>query len=186
MGRYTLLRVESRSGLLGRLLDVLPGVETVGTLDDVTADEDTKQTVLAKITATLGPPLREYGLLAAGGSMIAAGLSAVGLWWYRRRGDDTADVPDWADYGDVEHSETILDAESPSDDPQPEPSGRVDDRSDVEWATRDETSEQDEPTRTDSDTERASEPIDAAPLFGIAFLAITGAIVRWVKRGPTR
>jgi hypothetical protein len=170
MGRYTLLRVESRSGLLGRLLDILPGVETVGTLDDVTADGDTDPTVLGKITAAIGPPIREYGLLAGGGSMIAAGLSAVGLWWYRRRGDDTADVPDWDKDETEEPGETGLNQDSTADDHQPEPSGRVDDKSDAERTTRDET----------------SEPVDAAPLLGLAFLAVTGAIVRWVKRGPTR
>lgn len=89
---------------------------------------------------------------------------------------------------DSSDGQTVLGDEMPK--PQKEPPGRSEDR-DVEWTTRTESSapEPDEP-----DTESASESddsdtavdprdqVDVAPLLGIAFLAVSGAVVRWVQR----
>ena len=75
---------------------------------------------------------------------------------------------------------------------KPEPRGRTEgDRSDVEWMARDTTpaaepaaGESDEfaPREAESETDsRPTESVDAAPLLGAAFLAVTGAVVKWLQ-----
>jgi hypothetical protein len=87
--------------------------------------------------------------------------------------------------------------ESESRDESPKPKGRTEDRSDVEWTTRETTPsrepsaeefelterlDQAEPTGTgDEADQRPTESVDAAPLLGVAFVALTGAVVRWVQ-----
>jgi len=80
-----------------------------------------------------------------------------------------------------------------------EPHGRAEgDRTDVEWETRDtapapepETAEQPDElaeSETTEDETRPTESVDAAPLLGVAFLAVTGAVVKWLQgdtEGPT-
>jgi len=86
-------------------------------------------------------------------------------------------------------------AEQATDEPEPDHRGRAEgDRSDIEWTTRDPTPaaepsarESDEPepevgeSDADEDEPRPTEPIDAAPLLGAAFLAVTGAVVKWLQ-----
>lgn len=95
-------------------------------------------------------------------------------------------------------------ADGPSEDrsaaePDVEPHGRAEgDRTDIEWTTREPTPNSepvtpDEPSVEDStapvadeadgDDERPTEPVDAAPLLGAAFLAVTGAVVKWLQAG---
>lgn len=78
------------------------------------------------------------------------------------------------------------------------PSRAEGDRSEVEWTTKDRTpasepsaddtpaepegEEPTEPEESDEET-RPGESIDAAPLLGVAFVAVTGAVVRWLQNG---
>lgn len=70
-----------------------------------------------------------------------------------------------------------------------EPASRREKREDVEWAPKWSDSppepsidaDDDEPAAEDPDASRPGESIDAAPLLGIAFVAVTGAIVRWAQ-----
>jgi len=88
---------------------------------------------------------------------------------------DEADTDEAAEAGE---SETVS-----------EPAGRTDDREDVEWTTKWETeprpgtdeSEDADVSEPDEDESHTSESIDVAPLLGIAFVAVTGAVVRWVR-----
>lgn len=76
-------------------------------------------------------------------------------------------------------------------DDTPERSRTEGDRSDVEWTTRETTpaadDEGDEPSpdvtesADDEDEPRATESVDAAPLLGVAFLAVSGAVVEWLQ-----
>lgn len=152
-----------------------------------------------------GSPVREYGLLGVGVSFVMLGAATVGIWWYRRQSTDgppEAETPPPATTVDSEtsasgpvtapstpsteptESSTVLDAAEESED---------DDNDDIEWTTRG-GSEPTEPTdssdeRPDSDDEpvvtgedrRPSESVDVAPLLGVAFIAVSGAIVRWIQ-----
>ena len=86
----------------------------------------------------------------------------------------------------------------PADDgvgEEPGPRGRTEgDRTDVEWAPRDTTptnepetvsepAERAEPGITDEDDARPAESVDAAPLLGAAFLALSGVVVKWLQSG---
>lgn len=85
-------------------------------------------------------------------------------------------------------------------DADDDPPGRTEDREEVEWTTPTETvstadpksqpsAEPDEsapesPPETD-EAETPADPrdqVDVAPLLGVAFLAVSGAVVRWVQR----
>lgn len=77
-------------------------------------------------------------------------------------------------------------------DTDAEPAGRSEDREDVEWEPKWSDSPPEPSIDTaevedgDDDTEdidepRSGESVDAAPLLGIAFIAVTGALVRWAK-----
>lgn len=166
--------------------------------------------------------VRTYGLLGAGVSLILLGVATVGIWLYRRRGGDgeTSETPPpTTELGAAagETSETEIPAPSgepeppggePADDEgesaaePPEPKGRTEDRSDVEWTTRDRAATDESETATDeseaaadkleaaadesetaagSDNQPPTEPVDAAPLLGVAFIAVTGAVVRWMQ-----
>ncbi|GGN85645.1 hypothetical protein [Haloarcula pellucida] len=79
---------------------------------------------------------------------------------------------------------TVLDEEPTPEDA--EPNGRTEDRSNVEWATKDARDRQTESESGDAET--ADEPtprpggsVDVAPLLGVAFLAVSGAVVRWIQ-----
>ena len=99
--------------------------------------------------------------------------------------DGDADGADSADADDRDESDT-------------EPTGRREDREDVEWAPKWDDSppepsvdadavedEDEDEDKADGETDepRPGESVDAAPLLGIAFIAITGAIVRWAQGG---
>ena len=101
--------------------------------------------------------------------------------------DDDERVP--TDDDDDTDGQTVLGDEMP--DVDAEPPSRSEDRDDVEWTTRTDpvSPEPDEPdveSATESDaSEPAADPrdqIDVAPLLGVAFLAVSGAVVRWVQR----
>ncbi len=82
--------------------------------------------------------------------------------------------------------------EAGTDDGDTEPAGRSGDREDVEWEPK-WTDSPPEPSidaaevengdddAEDVDEPRAGESVDAAPLLGIAFIAVTGALVRWAR-----
>jgi len=92
---------------------------------------------------------------------------------------------------------SIAQSDEEADEPATEPRGRTEaDHSDVEWTTRDTTpterstsDEADElpPDETelsaDEDESRPTESVDAAPLLGAAFLALSGAVVKWLQSG---
>lgn len=70
--------------------------------------------------------------------------------------------------------------------------GRTDDRDDVEWTTKwdqkpRESTEEPESVEPDAGPDepspRTTESVDVAPLLGVAFIAISGAIVRWLQGG---
>jgi len=163
--------------------------------------------------------VKRYGLLGLGASMIALGIATVGLWVYRRRKSDSDETPPPAsEVGTVEPSpspgptpstgeageidetgpspdETELSIVTPDDEEGP-PFGRTEDRTDVEWTTRDRTeaadedetvdetepgATADEPETGDDETTRAGESVDVAPLLGVAFVAVSGAVVRWLQ-----
>ena len=90
---------------------------------------------------------------------------------------------------------SIVTSEAESE-PEPEsaPAGRTEgDRSDVEWTTKDRSGEQEANEETESPPEPDEEAdeseddrresVDAAPLLGVAFVAVTGAVVRWLQSG---
>ncbi|MBX0286040.1 hypothetical protein EGH22_06855 [Halomicroarcula sp. F28] len=95
---------------------------------------------------------------------------------------------------DTESSTPSPSIVTPDESPEPEqePAGRTEgDRSDVEWETRDTTpasererggepDEQPEP-ETPDDEPRPTESVDVAPLLGAAFLAVSGAVVKWLQ-----
>jgi|GEM_PF-950498 hypothetical protein len=92
-------------------------------------------------------------------------------------------------------SPSAVTPDEPSETAQ-EPRGRTEgDRSDVEWEPRDTTPASEPETtgesavddskgpETHDDEPRPTEPIDAAPLLGAAFLAVSGAVVKWLQSG---
>ena len=84
------------------------------------------------------------------------------------------------------------DEDAPTEDESDDHATRSEDREDTEWTTKWDTSPA-EPESDDDDTETASEAeeptrpasdsVDVAPLLGVAFLAVSGAVARWVKGG---
>jgi len=159
-----------------------------------------------------GSVVKTYGLLGLGVSMVMLGIATVGIWVYRRRtsSDGESETPPPATGLDTAGTApTASEPESPTAVPErsdrsiaepderdvSEPQGRVEaDRSDVEWEPRDtapasEPAIADEPAVAESvsdeadEESRPTEPIDAAPLLGAAFLAATGAVVRWLQSG---
>jgi len=77
-------------------------------------------------------------------------------------------------------------------EPESAPAGRTEgDRSDVEWTTKDRSAENESdetPSEPDAGADETSEDgpggsVDAAPLLGVAFVAVTGAVVRWLQSG---
>lgn len=188
---------DDSGGLVDRVKPDTGLTETVVPETDV-LDEETASVV------------REYGLLGAGVSFVVAGLVSVGLWAYKRRsGDGEAETPPPATEFEPESTtpaptETSLGEESGSrsgagsmsEDSTPEPAGRTEaDREDVEWTTRDrepspassevETGvgvERDDEAESDEDpVPRPGESLDPAPLLGMAFIAVSGALVRWLQ-----
>lgn len=154
-----------------------------------------------------GSAVREYGLLGVGIAFVALGIATVGIWWYQRRsGEGSSDVetlppatefessgepstPAPAD-DDTETDELnlVLDRDEEEGGTESESAGRAEERDDVEWEPKWSGSPP-EPSPDADDDESADEPragesVDAAPLLGIAFIAITGALVRWA-RGDT-
>ncbi|MFC6756055.1 MULTISPECIES: hypothetical protein [Haloarcula] len=99
--------------------------------------------------------------------------------------------------GETEPSPSIVRPDE-RDEPAQEPKGRTEgDRSDVEWEPRDtapageaETTDEsavDDSTGPETDDEpRPTESVDAAPLLGAAFLAVSGAVVKWLQSGDER
>ncbi|MDS0281207.1 hypothetical protein [Haloarcula onubensis] len=101
---------------------------------------------------------------------------------------------------DETESDTVLSRPGEQSDEEAEPErGRIEgDRTDVEWTTRDTTPDE-EPEATpselepsapgpaepsaDEDRARPTESVDAAPLLGAAFLALSGAVVKWLQSG---
>lgn len=224
MGSYTFLRVEVDADILERMLDPLPGVEVVESAsegqDDAQSDGPAKRAtdepeaeddgligaVPEPELPDSGSPLREYGLLGVGVSLVMLGVATVGIWWYRRRNADEspeAETPPPATTVDG-------DSDTPSPDTTPSPSPSMEptdsstvldetdesegDDADIEWTTRGgseptEPAESAGPEPTDSDDEpvptadnrQPSESVDVAPLLGVAFIAASGAIVRWIQ-----
>jgi hypothetical protein len=160
-----------------------------------------------------GSAVREYGLLGLGVSFVMLRFATVGIWWYRRRSsgsketeidseferptetrttETTAvehDPPSPGTVDDTDHGEES-DTTEKTDDESLSTVSPAADREDVEWTTKwdQNPSEPDEESDSeDMDAEepspRASESVDVAPLLGVAFIAISGAIVRWLQGG---
>ncbi|MDS0277305.1 hypothetical protein NDI85_05835 [Halomicroarcula sp. S1AR25-4] len=119
---------------------------------------------------------------SAGGGTTAAGPSSA-----TTEGDEAEETPapdDSATAREESVASTVLDEEPTPEDA--EPNGRTEDRSNVEWATKDARDRQTESESGDAET--ADEPtprpggsVDVAPLLGVAFLAVSGAVVRWIQ-----
>ena len=95
--------------------------------------------------------------------------------------DLTLTAPSSGDEADTEAVGRTEDDESDA-----EPVDRTEDRDEVEWTTK----QTDEPEPTADEDSEASEPtpdtrtdgsVDVAPLLGVAFVAISGAVVRWLQ-----
>ncbi|PSP83690.1 hypothetical protein BRC96_07680 [Halobacteriales archaeon QS_6_64_34] len=180
MSTFTRYRVDVDSPRLARVLGKVPGIATEG---DRETDEEKASVV------------KTYGLLGLGISMMMLGIATVGIWVYLRRkgdGDESETPPPAAGLDTGEPAATGLSASETDERPHGRTEG---DRSDVEWTTRDTTPESesatdDEPAveditapATDEAESRPTEPVDAAPLLGAAFLAVTGAVVKWLQAG---
>ena len=86
--------------------------------------------------------------------------------------------------GDEADTEAV--GRTEDDEADTEAVGRTEDRDEVEWTTK----QTDEPEPTADEDSEASEPtpdtrtdgsVDVAPLLGVAFVAISGAVVRWLQ-----
>ena len=123
---------------------------------------------------------------AAGGPPAATTPSAVGS-------ERSATEPSMAETG---ASTPALSTARPAEpaDGGTEPSGRAEgDHTDIEWTTRDTTpaapsaGESNEPTAgatepdAGEDESRPTGAVDAAPLLGAAFLALSGAVIKWLR-----
>lgn len=105
--------------------------------------------------------------------------------------DETADEDDesLSIVSPTDDSDTEEDVEADTEETvetADEPAGRTDDRDDVEWTTKweqkpRESTEEPESADADEPSPRTSESVDVAPLLGVAFIAISGAIVRWLQ-----
>lgn len=231
MRSITVLRVEADSGVVGRVLGKLPGVEVVESVESVEADEatpteqDSPESVPIEeaedsdgllagvapedgIGETVTPEtdlvdedtaslVRQYGLLGAGVTLVLAGVASVGAWVYQRRKAGEAETPPPAEPFEPEPtvgetpapsgaSDTV-EPVSPATEPDDESAGRVEgDRTDVEWTTRDRTAfdaDTDEDEEIEPAEPRPGESVDPAPLLGVAFVALSGALVRWLRAG---
>ncbi|MDS0257984.1 hypothetical protein NDI56_01020 [Haloarcula sp. S1CR25-12] len=211
MSRVTLYRADVESPRLARLVGAVPGVEVAGD-GDADSDETAPPTtaddggLLDRVPDTdvvdeeKASMVKTYGLLGLGVSMVALGIATVGIWVYlRRKGDDEgAETPPPATGLDTVDEPAVTEPSTPAPPTDPtavepesateEPRGRTEDRSDVEWTTRETTPTSEPETAAEeaepSDAEpRPGESVDAAPLLGVAFLAVTGAVVRWVQGG---
>lgn len=106
-------------------------------------------------------------------------------------GAETDETETWGrDEGAAESEESVSGTVLGDRPETTEPKGRTEDRSDVEWAPRDASERQHvsdtESEETDDEPSPragATEDLDVAPLLGVAFLAVSGAIVRWVQGG---
>ena len=155
--------------------------------------------------------LREYGLLGAGVSFVVLGIATVGIWVSRRRsGDGESETPPTAFEPETTASGTPApsgetDPMSPATESESdtttggtaEPAGRTEDnRDEVEWTTRDTGPARETRDSFDPDTETTAEPagddetgprpgesLDPAPLLGVAFVLLSGALVRWLQSG---
>jgi len=225
MRSITVYRVTVSSDRLARVVGAVPGlaVETAASEESDEAgapapdegDDGLRERVPLPEEGAASA-VKRYGLLGLGASMIALGIATVGLWVYRRRKSDSDETPPPAsEVGTVEPSpspgpkpatgeidetepspdETELSIVTPDDEEGP-PFGRTEDRSDVEWTTRDRTETADEgetvdgteqgataeePEPSDDETSRPGESVDVAPLLGVAFVAVSGAVVRWLQ-----
>lgn len=161
MDTPTFLEVEVERDAVASVLDVVPGVAVVDdatdtdpavAMDSESADDSTG------LTDRLASLWRQWGLLGTGLSLIALGAATAGLWWYRRRGEDTADSGDeyeWdADSGDeYEWDDSAVDTPAPSESPidaRASPGSSVDTPSPGATATGPEAP--DEQTETPADT----------------------------------
>ena len=172
MSKFTVFRVDVDSDVLERALGATPGVEVVDShaadsepepgaadpaepSDDGLLDSVRPEGELLDVETTSA--VTEYGLLGLGVSLVVLGIATVGIWWYRRRNSD--------------HGEPQTEFERGTDP--------------VGLSTAAGTAESDEPTSDIGDDltgePRAAESVDVAPLLGVAFLAVSGAVVRRVQ-----
>lgn len=103
--------------------------------------------------------------------------------------DDLTLTPPSGEDATDERDEADAEPASRTVDDDAEPAGRTEDRDEVEWTTK--RTDEPEPTADetdDADEEAAPTPdartggsIDVAPLLGVAFIAISGAVVRWIQ-----
>ena len=201
MSTFTRYRVDVDSPRLARVLGKVPGIATES---DRETDEEKASVVKTYGLLGLGISMVMLGIATVG---IWVYLRRKG------DGDESETPPPAAGLDTGEPAATGLSATetelSTSDPPSvvtpdeesasetdERPHGRTEgDRSDVEWTTRDTTPESepatdDEPAveditapATDEAESRPTEPVDAAPLLGAAFLAVTGAVVKWLQAG---
>jgi len=106
--------------------------------------------------------------------------------------------------GETDEAEPVSPVTESTAEEREQPAGRVEgDRSDVEWTTRDRVETRTEfdadtgaETASETDAEmpdqgddvepgepRPGESMDPAPLLGVAFIALSGALVRWLRSG---
>ncbi len=162
------------------------------------------------ISGAQSSTVKTYGVLGLGVSLITVGVATVSVWVYRQQSGSESESetpPATGVETDRPTAPGSVATESPADKPvsvvgpdaesDPEPSGRTEgDRSDIEWTTRDTTREA-APETEESDACAAgevatetdphpAESVDAAPLLGAAFLAVTGAVVRWLQTDDQR
>ncbi|MFB6223935.1 MAG: hypothetical protein ABEH86_09740 [Haloarcula sp.] len=146
---------------------------------------------------------RQWGLLGTGLTLVALGAATIGLWWYRRRSTDEPAGESVATHGgdwdtdstaETSPADSVAETSSPTPDDSRGDTHRPETRR-TELATDATHSQSDESQRhavtdefptTEPDareaetaTERPETTIDPAPILGVAFLILTGALGRW-------